>query len=121
VIRRAITALVLAAAIAAPAFGSSPFPLIGTYVRDRKCERTGPVHASLWVRIKKHRIESSMGLCKILNWHRDGQRIMAHLECAVPGGPTLLGDVTFTIRNETTLDFQDQDHTSDATLYKCNR
>jgi hypothetical protein len=41
------------------------------------------------------------------------------VECKVPGDQIILGDVTFTQRDANVLDFDDQDHTSPAVLYKC--
>jgi hypothetical protein len=35
------------------------------------------------------------------------------------GEQVLLGDATFTIRDDRTIEFEDQDHTSDATLHRC--
>ena len=72
------------------------------------------------VRITREQIESQMGVCRILDRRREGKTIMAHVACKVPGAEQpILGDVTFTIRDDTTLEFEDQDHTSDATLHKC--
>ena len=107
-------------ATAAAARAEDEFPIVGTYTRDTACKGNGSDRPDLVVRITRERIESQMGVCRILNRKRDGKDIMAHVECMVPGGEQpILGDVTFTIRDDTTLDFADQDHTSDATLHKC--
>jgi hypothetical protein len=42
-----------------------------------------------------------------------------HIECKGAGGATMLGDVTFTIKTDGTLDFADQDNTYKAVLHKC--
>jgi hypothetical protein len=96
------------------------FPIVGTYMRDIVCTGNGSQRPDLLVTITPKRIESPMGSCNILSRKRAGQAISAHVECKVPGDQLILGDVTFTIRDEKTLDFEDQDHTSDATLHRCS-
>jgi hypothetical protein len=100
--------------------GEDDFPIVGTYMRDIACTGNGSQRPDLLVTITPKRIESPMGSCSILSRKRSGKAISAHVECKVPGDQLILGDVTFTIRDEKTLDFEDQDHTSDATLYRCS-
>jgi hypothetical protein len=102
-----------------PAHGEDVFPIAGTYMRDIACTGNGSSRPDLLVRITQGRIESPMGVCSILSHKRNGPSILAHVECKIPGGQLVLGDVTFTIRDDKTLDFEDQDHTSDATLHRC--
>ncbi|MCC6890778.1 MAG: hypothetical protein IT536_19810 [Hyphomicrobiales bacterium] len=95
------------------------FPIVGTYLRDMACTGSGAHRPDLLVTITERRIESPMGVCNILSRKRVGRAISAHVECKVGGDQTVLGDVTFTIRDDKTIDFEDQDHTSDATLHRC--
>jgi hypothetical protein len=104
-----------------PAVGDDDFPIAGTYMRDVACTGDGSHRPDLLVTITRERIESPMGNCNILSRKRVGQAISAHVECKIPGDQLILGDVTFTVRDEKTLDFEDQDHTSDATLYRCSK
>jgi hypothetical protein len=60
-----------------------------------------------------------MGVCTILHRRRDGRTVAAQIECKVPGDQVILGDVTFTLRDDNAIDFDDQDHTSPAVLYRC--
>lgn len=107
-------------ALATPVAGEDDFPILGTYTRDIACKGNGSDRPDLLVRITRQRIESQMGTCAILTLRRAGKTIQAHVECKIGGsGQPLLGDVTFTMRDGGTLEFEDQDHTSDATLYKC--
>lgn len=114
-------ALVLIAMLAAspPVHSADDFPIVGTYMRDIACTGTGSNRPDLLVKIMQGRIESPMGVCSILSHTRNGRAISAHVECKIPGDQLVLGDVTFTIRDDMTLDFEDQDHTSDATLHRC--
>jgi hypothetical protein len=83
------------------------------------CNGNGSERPDLLVTITRQRIESPMGVCNILSRKRVGRAISAHVECRIPGDQLILGDVTFTIRDARTVDFEDQDHTSDATLHRC--
>ena len=120
VIRMARGALALVLLLmSAPTRAEDDFPIVGTYMRDIVCKGNGSDRPDLLVTITQKRIESPMGSCNILSRKRVGKAISAHVECRVSGNQMILGDVTFTIRDDKTLDFEDQDHTSDATLYRC--
>jgi hypothetical protein len=118
-IARGAPALVALLLIAEPILAEDDFPIVGTYMRDIACAGNGSQRPDLLVTITHKQIESPMGVCNILSRKRVGKAISAHVECKVPGDQLILGDVTFTIRDEKTLDFEDQDHTSDATLHRC--
>ena len=55
----------------------------------------------------------------ILDRTQEGKTFSMQVECKVPGDQFIQGDVTFTQREANILDFDDQDHTSPAVLYKC--
>jgi len=112
--------VVLAAALL-PAFGDDDFPIVGTYTEDEICKGDAARRADLLVKITRQNIESSMGSCVILNRRRDGRAIQVQLECRMPGDLTIMGDATFTQRDDNALDFDDQDHTSPAVLHKCSQ
>ena len=105
--------------IQGPAAGEDDFPIVGTYTRDVQCRSTGAARPDLLVKITRREIASNLGICEILNRKRSGKVFSIHVGCKAPGDQLILGDVTFTIRDEKTLDFEDQDHTSDAVLHKC--
>lgn len=105
--------------LGSPVFGKDDFPIAGTYLRDTVCVGNGSQRPDLLVTITPKRIESTMANCNILSHKRVGKTIAAHVECMMPNNQAILGDVTFTIRDDKTLDFEDQDHTSDATLHRC--
>jgi hypothetical protein len=112
----ALTAMLLANL---PVLAKDDFPIAGTYLRDMVCVGNGSQRPDLLVTITSKRIESTLANCNILNHRRNGKAISAHVECKMPGNQLILGDVTFTIRDDKTVEFEDQDHTSDATLHRC--
>ena len=115
----AVVAVLIAAVL--PALGDNDFPIVGTYTKDEVCKGDAARRADILVRITRQHIESSMGSCIILNKRRDGRAIQVQLECKMPGDLTIMGDATFTQRDDNALDFDDQDHTSPAVLHKCGQ
>jgi hypothetical protein len=97
------------------------FPIIGTYAKDQTCKGDGSDPADLLVKITGKSVESNMGICTILSRKRSGKVFSVQVECKAPGNQVILGDVTFTLRDDSALDFDDQDHTSPAVLYKCGK
>jgi hypothetical protein len=121
VVSRRFGAGLLAFVIAAPAaiLADDDFPLAGVYTKDQACTGAAAKRKDLRVTITTHKIESSLGVCSILNRRRDGNTFALHVECTIPGDQVILGDVTFKIRDPAIVDFDDQDHTSPAVLYRC--
>jgi hypothetical protein len=96
------------------------FPIVGIYAENVPCKGDASDAGVPQVKISLQEIESSVfGLCKIVTKKREGKTISVHVECKGPGGATMLGDVTFTLKDNGTLDFADQDNSYQAVLYKC--
>jgi hypothetical protein len=112
-------ALLVLAAMAPNAWGEDDFSIAGTYTKDASCRGETAQREDLRVKITENQIESNMGVCTILHRKRDGRTLAAQIECRVPGDQLILGDVTFTLRDDKAIDFDDQDHTSPAVLYRC--
>jgi hypothetical protein len=109
-------AAVAAAATTSAEDGST---LIGTYTENQPCKAGDPDPGVSRVKITPTQIDSVFGLCNILQTKREGNTYAMHVECPGPGGSQMLGDVTFTPREDKTIDFSDQDQTYKAQLYKC--
>jgi hypothetical protein len=113
-----IVALVAALATpAVPAQGEDDFPLVGTYTENQAC--TGADATVSRVKITLKDIDSVFGLCTILDKKREGNTFAIHVECKGPGGSQMLGDINFTLREDKTIDFSDQDQTYKAVLFRC--
>jgi hypothetical protein len=111
---------VMAPGLASTAGADDDFSLSGTYTKDASCRGETAQREDLRVKITENKIESNMGVCTILHRKRDGRTVEAQIECKVPGDQLILGDVTFTLRDDKAIDFDDQDHTSAAVLYRCS-
>jgi hypothetical protein len=105
--------------IGSSACAQEDFPIVGTYTENQVCKGDGSGSNIPRVKITARNIESTFGLCTILDSKRNGNTFAVHVECTGAGGSALLGDVTFTLRDDKTIDFSDQDQTYKAVLYKC--
>ena len=121
--RSAAKILVIAAlatlTTASISFGDAAFPLVGTYTENQPCKTDGSDADVARVKITPTEIDSTLGLCTILQNKRQGNTFAVHVECKGPGGSPMLGDVNFTLRDDRTVDFADQDQTYKAVLHKC--
>ena len=111
--------VVVLAALGTAVMGEEDFPLVGTYTENQVCKGNGPEAGVSRVKITSQDIDSVFGLCVILNKKRDGATFAVHVECKGPGGSQMVGDVNFTLREDKTVDFSDQDQTYKAVLYRC--
>lgn len=110
----------LGAGITGAALAADDFPLTGNYTQNVACKGDGSDPAAAKVTISPEEIVSNVGVCTILDRKQDGQSISAHVECKLAGGP-LMGDITFTLRPDDTVEFIDRDMTYKAVLYRCPR
>jgi hypothetical protein len=103
-----------------PVLAEEDFPITGTYTENQACKGDGSDPGVSRVKIGPKEIESSVfGICSIRNRKRDGNKFLVSVECKGPGGAVMVGEVTFAIRDASTLDFADQDNTYKAVLHKC--
>ncbi|MDE2285051.1 MAG: hypothetical protein KGK33_10590 [Hyphomicrobiales bacterium] len=110
-------ALVFAAgATAAPLSGS--FWLLGDFTQNVPCKGDGSDPAEVKVKVTPTEIDSKVGACTFLDTKEDSKTLKAQVECQFPAGP-LMGEITFTKKSDTTIDFVDRDKTYTATLYRC--
>ena len=114
--------LVLANTTNAPAAKllSSDHWLLGEFTQNTPCKGDGSDPLELRARISADQIESKAGVCEFLDTQSETNRLKAHALCQFPAGP-LIGDFTFTRKNNGTIDFVDRDGTYTAILYRCLR
>lgn len=111
-----VTFALTASAGAAPL--SDDFWLLGNFTQNVPCKGDGTDPAELKVRVTTTEIVSKVGTCTFLDAKEDAKSLKAHVECQFPAGP-LMGDITFTMKPNNTIDFVDRDKTYTATLYRC--
>jgi hypothetical protein len=111
----------IALAVASDASAASladDYWLLGTYTQNVPCKGDGSDPAEAKVQISAKEIDSKAGVCTFLDTKGDAKSIKLHVECQFPAGP-LMGEITFTKKTNTIVDFVDRDRTYDATLYRC--
>jgi hypothetical protein len=114
-----VLGVIALAALGTAAPGEEDFPLVGTYTENQVCKGDGSDSGVSRVKITLEDIDSVFGLCTILNKKREGPTFAVHVECKGPGGSQMVGDVNFTLRDDKTIDFSDQDQTYKAVLHRC--
>jgi hypothetical protein len=112
-----VLGIVALATSATQVLGEDDFPIVGTYTENTPCVGGGSDVSR--VTITSHDIDSVFGLCTILSRKREGASFAVHLECRGPNGNQILGDVSFTPRDDKTVDFSDLNQTYKAALHKC--
>jgi hypothetical protein len=115
----ALSVVALAMGTASTVFGEDDFPLVGTYTENQACKGDASDVGAARVKITVRDIDSVFGLCTILDKKRDGNSFAVHVECKGPGGSQMLGDINFSLRDDKTVEFADQDQTYKAVLHKC--
>jgi hypothetical protein len=115
--RGVVAAAIVAASL--PAVAEDGFSIAGTYVQNAACKGDGTDPAAKLVRITETDVHSNFGVCTFLKKEQAGKTLAAQMSCDGPGGNILLGDVRFTVRDDKTIDFIDQDNTYRSVLYKC--
>jgi hypothetical protein len=110
---------IVAAAVPAQAGSDEVFPIAGTYLENHVCKGDGSDAAVPRIKITATDILSSFGLCTLGDKRRAGNKITTQITCKDPGGGALTSDISFTIRDDKTLDFADQYETYKAVLYRC--
>ena len=93
------------------------FWLLGDFTQNLPCKGDGSDPAEAKVKIASDQIVSKVGICKFLSAKLEGKRLKATMECQFPAGP-LVGDVTFTQKTKSTIDFIDRDNNYTATLHR---
>jgi hypothetical protein len=108
-----------AAAPASLTIAQDDFPIVGTYTENQVCRGDSSDANVPRVKVTEKGIDSAFGFCTILSRKREGNTFAVHVECNGAGGSQMVGDVNFSVRDENTIDFADQDQTYKAVLHRC--
>jgi hypothetical protein len=114
--------LVLAAGVAITlngALAADDLPISGNYTQDEPCKGDGSDPDYLKVKITPEQIAYASGVCTIDNRKMDGKKISLRVTCKFISGAVMSSDVSFTSRDEKTLDMAQQDGSYTAVLHRC--
>jgi hypothetical protein len=112
--------VVFLAMLAAGAAWADDFPIAGTYTQQVPCRGDGSDPEDLRVKITPSEITYADGVCALSDERRNGKQISVRAACQNPGGVTLTGDITFTMRDDKIVDMADQDNNYNFVLYRCS-
>jgi hypothetical protein len=111
--------VIAAAAMAgAGAAAADDFPLTGNYTQNAACKGDGSDPVAIQVKISPKEIVSNVGTCAIIDSTHDGDTYTVRVECKFASGP-LMGNLSFTMRPDKTIDFVDRDGNYKAVLHPC--
>ena len=112
--------IIVAAAIVGTgaAVAADDFPLTGNYTQNVACKGDGTDPVAVQVKISPKEITSNVGTCAIMDTTRDGDTFTVRVECKFASGP-LMGNLSFTLRPDKTIDFVDRDGNYKAVLHPC--
>lgn len=117
----AVRAIVLAATIgfAGVARAADEPSLDGTYMQNKPCRGDGTDLKALMVTITAQEIIYGGGACAISDRRQDGEKITLRATCKTRAGKVMAGDISFSVRDENTLQMTDQDRNYNAVLNRC--
>jgi hypothetical protein len=100
------------------AVAADDFPLTGNYTQNVVCKGDGTDPVAVQVKISPKEITSNVGTCAIMDTTHDGDTFTVRVECKFASGP-LMGNLSFTLRPDKTIDFVDRDGNYKAVLHPC--
>jgi hypothetical protein len=112
-----LAALAVIVVFSAPV-NAEDFP-VGTFTQKVACKGDGSDPKSALVKITPEQIESSFGICTIMDKQRDGNKIRVQTSCKSTKGYVVDGDVIFTLRDDNKIDVEDQDNNYKNVLSPC--
>jgi len=91
----------------------------GTYLQNQACRGDGRDPEFLRVKITGNEIVHSGGVCSIDNRQQDGKKISLRVTCKFKSGTVLSDTISFTLRDDKTMDMTQQHGSYTAVLNRC--
>jgi hypothetical protein len=119
--RRAIRVIALATMLgcAGVAFAADEPSLEGTYMQNKPCRGDATDVKALLVTITAQEIVYGGGTCAISDRRQEGEKITLRATCKTRAGKVMAGDISFSVRDDKTLQMTDQDRNYNAVLNRC--
>ena len=100
-------------------FAQDEFPISGTYRQGRPCRDDDASSRKALVTITDRQITHPGGVCTIDDKRRQGNTVVMRTTCRDRRGKVLSGDVSFTVRDDKSLDMTAQNGSYTAVLNRC--
>ena len=101
-------------------FAQGEFLISGTYRAGRPCRGDDASSRTVLITITAQQITHPGGVCTIDDKRQQGNTVVVRATCKDRRGKVLSGDVSFTVRDDKTLDMTAQDGSYTAVLNRCS-
>jgi hypothetical protein len=101
------------------AWAESDFPIEGVYTQNEACRGDGSKQEFLRVKITSQDVSYAGGICSIDSRHQEADTIGMKVTCKFKSGAVMSSAISFTKRDNNTLDMAQQEGTYKAVLHRC--
>jgi hypothetical protein len=108
-----------AAATSTATWAADEAAFLGTYVQNAPCKGDGKDDAKKLVKIGDKQVDSNFGPCVFSDKQADGKVIKANATCKAKGGSDFEVKLSFTLKDDNTIDFLEEGSQYKSVLYRC--
>jgi hypothetical protein len=101
------------------AWAESDFPIEGVYTQNEACRGDGSKQEFLRVKITSQDVSYAGGICSIDSRNQVADKIGMKVTCKFKSGAVMSSAISFTKRDNNTLDMAQQEGTYKAVLHRC--
>lgn len=113
----------IAGSAAAPAVAQSAdknqAKLLGTYTQNVQCKGDGSDDGKKLVKIGDKEVDSNFGPCMLSDKQWSGNMLKANAACRSKSGSTVDIQLSFTLKDDSTVDFLEESSQYKSVLYRC--
>ena len=114
-----IFGLIAIAAAAPTGAAADDAGLNGTFVQNAPCKGDGKDDAKKLVKIGDKQVDSNFGPCVFTDKKEDGKVIKANATCKAKGGSEFEVKLSFTLKDDNTIEFLEEGSQYKSVLYRC--
>jgi len=101
------------------AWAEGDFPIEGVYTQNEVCRGDGSKQEFLRVKITSQDVSYAGGICSIDTRQQDADKVSMKVTCKFKSGSVLSSTISFTKKDNITLDMAQQGGTYKAVLHRC--
>jgi hypothetical protein len=101
------------------ALAQGDFPIEGVYTQNEACRGDGSKQDFLRVKITSQDVSYAGGLCSIDTRQQDADKLSMKVTCKFKSGAVMSSSISFTKKDNNTLNMTQEDGTYKAVLHRC--
>jgi len=105
--------------LSSSALAEGDFPIEGVYTQNEVCRGDGSKQEFLRVKITSQDVSYAGGICSIDTRQQDADKVSMKVTCKFKSGSVLSSTISFTKKDNVTLDMAQQGGTYKAVLHRC--